>query len=368
MPFEAIRALAQRGIRKAGSTTLLWACLISPSPLLSENALNWIVQHMISDENLRLSSSCLEGAQSSDAQACTEAMNAEIRARYGDTSDRILSAYAKVGAITLPSSLDCGGIAPLADDNSQAPIAGLTREPISLAYWMAPPGASQQHAEMDKLNSQLGLARHPDPALTEALVRLALGRGSPHDYKRAVERLACLNPSQFTNPADAHELLEAAGLGVDCSGAVQIMIRHLLGTNDNKSLGLNPSLVENFARMRQREAKHHFSYSDNPLRLRPGDIVTLDATVPNAVGHVVMVQDTRFEIAKPGGFGEPGDALMRVRVASSWGGRGAAIETWVYDLATRQWATLSEDGTYQPTPHGPYDHYYTGHYRSKLLP
>jgi hypothetical protein len=301
-------------------------------------------------------------------EKCASAINSHIEQHYQDITARVGKAYDKLGAIKISSPLMCSKTDPKTGASQSAEAPQVTSESLSLAYRINPSKPEVQQAELQSLAN---LLKPPasDIDFRDSTVRLAEGRGTVLDYQRAVDQLACLYPSHFKNAADAHAFLVKSNLGIDCAGSVQIMLRESSGLFHNVALGLDAPNSETFEKsaMKSRKRREFFSYDANPLNMRPGDIIPLDEK-KHRVGHVVMVKEVEFKVGTAGGFGRPGDMILQAKVASSWGGTGPELRTWLYDAQTKRWATLNDDGSWTDTPHGPYDHIYSGQFRSLKLP
>ncbi|MBI3556315.1 MAG: hypothetical protein HY074_08635 [Deltaproteobacteria bacterium] len=350
-------------------------CLLGPGPLrlgTVDPVMHYMIDHVAPD----MKDYCLAGTASTPAsilEKCFDSVNHEFSKRYGTITKSIEESMARINAITLPVD----GEGNMACPGSKNGAKKVTSAPIQLPYHIAPGNPKAQSRDLDDMISALKLDKIPDKALSVSAVRLSLGRGSAEDYQRAVRRLACVSGSEFATPEGAKAALAKAKIGVDCAGAVQINLRDAAGKTDNHSLGLGNSTNEAFYNGDMLKRPKSYRHTTDPLAIRPGDVIPLDRPNAKIVGHVVIAQDVQFEVAKkdshlagktPGdkdiGFDtHPNDQLMKVKVGSSWGGDGPSVQTWVYNMRTKQWAAEKPDGSYFFDVSGPYNHPYAGQYR-----
>ncbi len=346
-----------------------------------------VVSYMIRHESPELAKSCyLPGQDNSKTivAECLASINDELTRRYGRISDKIKTSMVQINEVSLGAdatgTLQCGRPTEKSDGKKT-----VTTAPVHLPYHIAPADPKAQSADLDKMMRALKLGTSPNPTLdSTALLRLTLGRGTAADYRHVVRQLACVSDSGFDTPGGAEAALASAGIGIDCSGAVQVALRDATDKSDNGALGLQYPTSEAFHADSLNKIPQHFRHSMDPLSIRPGDIIPLDRPNKKTVGHVVIAEDVHFELAKkdlivtdskvspktgvPLSFEtKSDDQLMVMKVGSSWGGAGPSTETWVYNMRTHQWAAQKADGTYYFDVSGPYNHPYLGQYRSKAL-
>ncbi len=359
-------------------------CPANSAPLAKLGTLAPVVEHMSSLEKMNLTTECADSSKSSaDVENCLKAVNQELYKRYGGLSQKIATSLKSFDTFLLPKNADgtlnCGNLPKYTKNGKPTagtPVLPAYSEPLHLPYHIAPPDSEEQQAAVVKLSRALKLDSIADPALTKASVALSLGRGTAADYQKAIQRLACVSGNEFQTKSGAQAAIAKAGLGIDCAGAVQLMLRDAAMVGDNSQLGLASPAFEGFKNELLVKNKKFFTHSLDPLTIRPGDVIPLGQPDKTKVGHVVIAQEVSFDLAKRVATAtslkssfetQPGDKLMTVKVASSWGGQGPELLTWVYNMRTAKWAAENKDGSYSFDVSGPYNHPYTGQYHSNEL-
>jgi hypothetical protein len=213
------------------------------------------------------------------------------------------------------------------------------------------------------------------------------GRPTPEQLIAVVNDLARLHPEEFApnkNAEDVRNYLRRNGVGIDCAGSVQLAFFDCHGLSPQagrERFGLKIRLNEDLSNLR---GKRGIAELRNPKKLRPGDLVILKKPADDAVGHTVIVTDRSVAPLTPEEaailsryfpeLATPGKEVVRVSVASSFGGQGPQERKWIFDPATKKWGDLGgqlfdDDGhghsTSTPGPHsGPWNHDIEGMYHA----
>jgi hypothetical protein len=201
-----------------------------------------------------------------------------------------------------------------------------------------------------------------------------------------VNDLARLHPEQFApnrTAEDVRNYLRQNGVGIDCAGSVQLALLHLKGLSPGQGpkLGLRARLDEDLTRL----PGDKFRSLSDPRSFRPGDLIIMDPPPNDKFGHTVIVTERTTGPITPAeaailsrdfpGLAAPGNDVVRIGVASSFGWDGPQERTWIFDPSTGQWGDLGghlfdDDGrghtTSLPARHsGPWDHHIQGTYRAR---
>ena len=164
------------------------------------------------------------------------------------------------------------------------------------------------------------------------------GSATPDVIRRATQKLIDAGKLP-TGTADVAVRIKQMqwkySIGIDCACFTHQAIRESSGKTDTQ-LGLHA--IEDFRRL---DSNRSFG-KVAPRDVRPGDIITLDATPPEVYGHNVIVRSGHTADAFDG---MPGAGPFRViEVDSSWGAgaQGSATggyrrDTWVFDESSKQW-------------------------------
>jgi len=213
---------------------------------------------------------------------------------------------------------------------------------------------------------------------------VAAGRATVDQLTVVVNDLARLHPEEFgtrRTQEDVRNYLRTLGVGIDCAGSVQLALLDLHGLppDAGPKMGLKPRLLEDLTGLGRQKA--FFQEIGDPSALRPGDLIILKHPPNDAVGHTLIVTEkatgplTESECTELArhfpALARPGDDVVRVSVASSFGWDGPQERTWIYNPLTTDWGDLGgqlfdDRSTPAPGRHsGPWDHPKGGMFRAR---